>query len=196
MRYLFLVFGLCLLVGCASREVQPITQNDADAVNFPSNMVKARVDALMPLAMQHNRKMQARALEVGTPLNAEGIELARSLGVKNPEKIRIVVVDKIPKFRTADKLAEATPAFTGSATIAGITAGYGIFLAKAYEDKIWVLAHELVHVAQFERWGLEGLVRRVVTQQVALPGRLIPVEREAIDTSSRVLRIDPPAYAF
>ncbi|MEM9715708.1 MAG: hypothetical protein AAF826_04245 [Pseudomonadota bacterium] len=196
MRFVFPIFAMVLLAGCVTKEAQPITQRDSDAINFPTAEVTARVDSLLPKALAENRAMEARALRVGTPLTAEGIDLARKLGVKSPEKVRVVVVKKIPKSNTADRLIKAQPLLSLSATIAGLTAGYGIYLDDGYEDKIWVLAHELVHVAQFERYGLESLTRRVITEQVALPGRLIPIEREAIQTSSRVLGITPPAYAF
>jgi len=196
MRFFLIALISVCLSACGSKEVRPITQADADAINFPSDQVQSKVDLILPYALEQNSLLQAHALNEGTPLNAEGIELARQLGVKRPERVRILVVDKIPKFRTADRLVKTQAEIALTATIAGITSGYGIYIAKSHEDKIWVLAHELVHVAQFERWGFEETIRRVVTEQVALPGRLIPVEREAIETSARILRIDPPGYAF
>ncbi|MEO1563725.1 MAG: hypothetical protein AAFR98_09850 [Pseudomonadota bacterium] len=196
MRWMLLSVLFLCLAGCEVRQVQPLTQKDMDAVNFPDERVKARVDRLLPFAIESTRQMQTRALAVGTPLNSEGLVLARELGVERPERVRVVVVEKIPKLNTANRLQRAEPLLSLSDRIIGLTAGYGIYLDKEYEDELWVLAHELVHVAQFERMGLEGLTRQVMTEQLALPGRLIPIEREAIDTSARVLRIDPPPYAF
>lgn len=195
-----MIWKLCLVLvllgGCEAKTVQPITQQDVDAVRDPSPEIKSQVAALLPRAVRDNRMLEARALEVGRPLNEDGIALARKLGVAHPEKVRIVVVKKISKVNTADRLVAQQPMFSAGAVIAGITAGYGIFLDDQYADKLWVLAHELVHVGQYEREGFEGLIERVITEQLALPGRLIPVEREAIELSSKVLRIDPPDYAF
>lgn len=194
-----LVFAFLLLTGivaCEPRTVQPITQADQNAVRYPSDDVVAIVDALLPKAVENARLMQARALEVGKPMNDEWLSIARDLGVRHPEKVRVVVVRRIPKIATADRLSRAEPLMTLNASIAGLAAGYGIYISRDYADKPWVLGHELVHVAQFEELGLEGLTRQLITEKLTLPGRLIPIEREAIDVSSRVLGIEPPPYAF
>jgi hypothetical protein len=44
--------------------------------------------------------------------------------------------------------------------------------------KVW--AHELTHVMQFQRWGIEGFAERYVRDSVA-------VEREAIDNANRFI---------
>ena len=195
-RFILVPFLILALASCATKEPQPITQMDMNAIQFPSDTVQKRIDLIVPYAVRNNRRLQAHALKVGKPLSAEAMALARELGVKNPEKIRIVIVNRIPKANTAEKLISATPLMSFTDKIVGIASGYGIYLDKEFAGRIWVLAHELVHVAQFERLGLEGLTRQVVTEQLVLPGRLIPIEREAITKSAEVLGIEPPAYAF
>ncbi|MEO0343253.1 MAG: hypothetical protein AAF198_07435 [Pseudomonadota bacterium] len=195
-RTLFAFLVLLSVAGCELREARPITQVDLDAVSNPTVIEKSLIDQAFQFTLRNNRLLEAHALEVGRPLSPQGIKLARSLGVRNPEKVRIVIVKKIPKTNTAERIIQATPLVNPGTVIAGLAAGYGIFLAEGYGDKIWVLAHELVHTAQFERYGMEEMTRRYLTESVVLRDRLIPLEREAINKSADVLGIDPVPYAF
>ena len=87
------------------------------------------------------------------PLNDDQLLDANTAGVKNPKRIRLLHVGAIPFAhhpflrRLAIKLRLVSP------HISGLTAHYGIFIrAECWDDRLLV-AHELAHVAQYERLG-------------------------------------------
>jgi hypothetical protein len=73
----------------------------------------------------------------GQPLTASQQALAQALGVRSPERVRVLAWKRIP-----------TPL-----PIAGMALGHGILLRADCCDNLDLLRHELVHVAQYERLG-------------------------------------------
>lgn len=99
---------------------------------------------------------QARAkatLEAGRPASASQVALARSVGVKHPERIRVLLVDEIAL--PVDPLLTLPGAKTGLARVAatGLTIGYAVMIlrSEAADPALW--RHELRHVAQYEACG-------------------------------------------
>ena len=95
----------------------------------------------------------------GLPLSGKQIELAKQIGIKHPEKVRLVFVDKVP-FPDDDedmrKVGEAL-GFIGPGVINNAQAfGYTIWVRNGYTLDRPKLAHELVHVQQIERSGNFG----------------------------------------
>lgn len=96
-------------------------------------------------------------IELEEKIRAEGMSLseteildARAVGVKSPEKIRILKVDSIP-FPKSRKLKLAIKSMLNSRTTSqGLTAGYGVLMTSRSRQ---ILLHELVHVAQYEENG-------------------------------------------
>ena len=61
----------------------------------------------------------------------------------------------------------------------GLTAGYGILVRADCADNLRLLAHEFVHVAQYERLGRVGFLQEYI-QQIAAHGYLnAPFELDA-----------------
>ena len=110
-------------------------------------------DRLLPLACNWAREQEAFILSRGSPLGPRRAADARLAGVRDTEKIRILVVDRMP-LPDNKELAEATrvtQVITNASR--GVTFGHGIIIrADAWGDRE-LLLHQFVHVAQCERIG-------------------------------------------
>lgn len=98
--------------------------------------------------------VEARGQAAGTPLDPDQARLAAEVGIKHPEKVRIVFVDEVP-FPTENpeiKLAGEKFGFIGPDIVNNAQAfGYTIWVRKGFTLDRPRLAHELVHVMQIER---------------------------------------------
>ena len=112
-----------------------------------------KFEALIPLAYQWARTQEEFVLTHGAPLNPQHLADARLAGVRHCERIRLLVVDRIPLPENGD-LAEATRRsriLTEETRCTGF--GYAIIIrAEAWGDRE-LLVHNLVHIAQCERSG-------------------------------------------
>lgn len=69
--------------------------------------------------------------------------------------------------------------------VAGLTLGNTYYLLPSVENKLRVHFHELVHVAQWQRLGVEGFVTRYL-QEIQRHGyESMPLERMAYDLDAR-----------
>jgi hypothetical protein len=79
--------------------------------------------------------------------------MARRAGVARPDAVRILGVPEIPLPDEADlKQAALTFGLITPGT-AGLTIGHGIFIRQDCLGDAKLMAHELKHVAQYERLG-------------------------------------------
>ena len=147
----------------------------------------AGFETLFPLAVAWAAEEERRVLRDGVPLTAQETFDAQSLGVLQPERIRLLRVPQIPRPEE-ENLRAACDAieFLGPAT-RGLTLGYGIFVrTDCWRDRE-LIAHELVHTAQYERLGgLEPFLRRYLTECLTVGYEQSPLEREAINGSARL----------
>lgn len=122
------------------------------------------------------RARQATILRVGAALSPEQISLARTLGVAAAERVRVMQVDVVPMpLPPLPQWALAVAHRIGliSPHIAGMTLGYGIVLRADCCGDRGLLAHELMHVAQYERlggWGGVGGFLRQYVRECVWPG--------------------------
>ncbi len=111
----------------------------------------AELGRLLPSAITW-AEGQAEVLQrEGAGLSIADQDLARAVGVKHPDRVRVCLVRRIPA--PSDPLlsrACAQLGFLGPDT-AGLTLGYGVYLRTGLgRHEHTVLAHELRHVAQYE----------------------------------------------
>ena len=116
-------------------------------------------DRLAPLASQWAKVQEAYILQQGVSLTGAQTADARQVGVQDPARVRVLVVDRIP-LPEAKELADAarqTQIMTDASR--GVTIGYGIIIRADSWKNRELLLHQLVHVAQCERsGGLESFV--------------------------------------
>ena len=98
-----------------------------------------------------------------------------------PQAVRILAVSEIP-LPEQDDLREAAGTF-GLITrdTAGLTLGHGIFVRNDCLKDPKLVAHELMHVAQYERHGsILAFLKRYLSEVNEYGYPAAPMEREAI----------------
>jgi hypothetical protein len=108
---------------------------------------------LLPLAVAWAQEQERRILTKGFALNAAQRSDARAMGVAHPERVRLLPVVAIsrpedPVLRAAAESVQIINPFTR-----GLTLRYGIYLRADEASDRNLIAHEFVHVAQYERMG-------------------------------------------
>ena len=113
----------------------------------------SQFEMLLPLATQWASEQQEQILQQGVPLSEPEISDARRIGVKVPERVRLLKVDAIPApthpvLKAACGTTNLIPAEPRALAIF-----YGVFIRADCWGQRPVIAHELAHTAQYERLG-------------------------------------------
>jgi len=175
---LLCIAALPLGSGCASNA--PLSANEQHALAQPPHDVAALVDELQPGVADYIREAERDGSKDGHPLDAQQLELARAVGVMEPERVVVVYTHRFPVASDAALAAQLRTRFgIGGAADGGLTMGHTIFIAGKYAGARWLLAHELTHVAQFERLGVERFAHDYLTQMLIVGYARAPLEREA-----------------
>jgi hypothetical protein len=141
-------------------------------------------EELLPLACRWVEEQERGILRDGLPLNPEQLEIARKVGIRELGRIRLLEVDEVPE--PEDPLLQAAAEAAGliSLLTSGLTARYGIFIRSDYWGNRQLLAHELAHVAQYERLGgIEPFLRRYLTEclNAGYPNGELEQEAKAVE---------------
>jgi hypothetical protein len=141
---------------------------------------QATFDQLLPFAYQWAKAQEDYVFAHGTPLSPQHLADARLAGVRDCERVRVLVVDRMPV--PEGELAEAarrTRIVTEDARCIGL--GHAIIIrAEAWGDRE-LLLHNFVHIAQCERsGGLEPWVRQYLVDRQNSPSfGICSLEEEA-----------------
>jgi hypothetical protein len=108
---------------------------------------------LHPLVSAWVEDQERLILEQGAGLSAPELRIATRAGVLHPERVKLLAVAKtpLPEEKTLRRAAQAF-GFVSEMTD-GLTAGYGFFVRESRRHDPALVAHELAHVAQYERFG-------------------------------------------
>jgi hypothetical protein len=123
-------------------------------------------DRLLPRAREWAKMQEQFILSRGMPLDSRHVADAERVGVRSPDRVRLLVVDRMP-LPDDQELAEAarrTQIITQNCR--GVALGHGIIIrADAWGDRELVI-HQFVHVAQCEQsGGLESFVDRYLSDR-------------------------------
>lgn len=143
------------------------------------------------------RWRQSVMLRNGVALNREQLHLARRVGVKAPERVRLIAAASIPLPLPRKVRSAAQRAGWISPHIAGMTLGYAIVLREDYFADASLLAHELAHVAQYERLGgVRGFLRQYLRECVwpGYPRGALELEARAAEAQGSMLVTDVIPY--
>ena len=117
-------------------------------------------ERLAPLACEWAKRQEAYVLEHGVRLNPEQAADARHVGVVEPGRVRVLVVDRIPLPENEELAAAARHAQIITDSSRGVAMGYAIVIRADSWRNRELLLHQLIHVAQCERsGGLDNFVR-------------------------------------
>lgn len=127
-------------------------------------------ERLAPLAGQWAETQEAFILKHGSPLSSAQIADALRCGVRDPSRVRVLVVDRIP-LPDDEELAEAARrAQIITDASRGVAIGHGIIIRADCWQNHELLLHQLVHVAQCERsGGLESFVEEYLRDRRTCP---------------------------
>ena len=131
--------------------------------------------ALFPRVVDWISYLEKQAQESGRALTPIEFNLAQNVGVAHPEEVRILSVRRIPlpSHPRVKQLARRVGLLNHTG---GLTAGYGVIDCA---NNLRLLAHEFVHVAQYERLGREGFLQEYIQQIAAYGYPDAPFELEA-----------------
>jgi hypothetical protein len=152
-----------------------------------SGALVSQFDVLLPLAANWATEQEQRILRDGVPLSRREISDARAVGVKEPERVRLLPVDAIPA--PTDPVLKAACDATNFVPVAprGLTLNYGVFVRNDCWGDRALLVHELVHTAQYERLGgIEPFLRQYLFECATVGYSKSSMESEAITASARL----------
>lgn len=133
------------------------------------------LQAAITWARQHAESIAVN----GQPLPEQGVELARRVGVRRPDLVRLQVVPEIPlpDHEGLRALAQSSGAISGNT--AGLTLGHGIYIRHG-QGTGRLVSHELRHVFQYELLGGIEMFMSVYLPQVLIHGyHGAPLEQDA-----------------
>jgi hypothetical protein len=149
------------------------------------------IEENLPKVVRWVTEMEKAILQDGQPLSPQNRKDAVEIGVHRVDEVRVIVLDSMPRpgdVRVKQLAEEAGLIIDQSA---GMTFGHAIALKSgSYDRKI--IAHELVHVRQYERLGgIEPFLKEYVKEVVFPPGYPNgPLEQEAILLTAYITRTD------
>jgi hypothetical protein len=146
-----------------------------------------QLEQVLPLAVQWAAKQERRVLCQGVRLSKVELADAKAIGVRNPERVRLLRVDAVPV--PAHPMLRSAAASINFLTAAprGLALDYGIFVRADHWRDRQLIAHELVHTVQFQRLGgIVPFLQTYIFQCATVGYPNAPLELEAIETAARV----------
>ncbi|GFD68401.1 hypothetical protein [Alteromonas sp. KUL106] len=143
---------------------------------------------LLPQYIEWARETDQKGLNDGVPLNEKERLLASEIGIKHPEKVRIIYVDQVPYpyENFALKVFGEAVGLVGEGIINNAQVfGYSIYARKDFVLNKPKLAHELVHVLQIERTSLDDIVTQHFFDMAEYGYDKAPLEVEAVKANEK-----------
>lgn len=183
---------ICMaLIACAVSASTPLLAAESQPAH--ASTITASQDEFLGRFMDYYARwaegVEGRGQATGEPLNRDQSRLASEIGIKHPEKVRLVFVDEVP-FPTENPEIRAAGekfGFIGPGIINNAQAfGYTIWVRKGFSLDRPRLAHELVHVMQIERSGnFTAYARQYVLELMQFGHEKSPLELEAYDANRK-----------
>ena len=137
--------------------------------------------ALLPLACHWAEEQEPLILQQGVHLTSAQVEDARQVDVANPERVRLLRVEKIPLPDHPGLQVAIQAAQFISPYASAVTMRYGIFIRARWWDDRRLVVHELVHTAQYEKLGgLRPFLEQYLQECLTLGSANSPLEQTAV----------------
>ena len=161
------LLNIFLLAACSS--AKPTAKELALIKNPPPN-TQAKIDALIPVALKWYDDVERTLYTKGRVLSSAEKRQAIEFGIKNPNKIRVVILEKFPEPNNQT----VNNHFEGARAMGNI-----ILIKPRHKDNSVILCHELVHIAQIDRLGLKQFLKRYAMESEVLGYSRSLLENEA-----------------
>jgi hypothetical protein len=134
---------------------------------------------LLPGAIAWAEAKSAEAASSGIALSQIGIQIARKVGVRQPELVRIRQVPQLPLPEDPELRHAALETGLLGPGMVGLTLGHSIFIVTGHSSNRLV-SHECRHVAQYEAAGsIAAFLPQYLQQIVAYGYENAPFEIDA-----------------
>ncbi len=124
---------------------------------------------LLPRAIDWASARSHEILSSGEALTETGIKLATAVGVSQPERVRLSIVQSLPLPEDVELREVALEIGLLGPGMIGLTLGYGIFACAGHIDNR-LISHECRHVYQYEEAGSIETFLALYMQQIATHG--------------------------
>jgi hypothetical protein len=171
-------FAALVLAGCASGLPPEALRR---ALDNPPLSVTAWVDRVSPGVITWFSQNEVSMLAQGRVLTPKESNAAARAGVKSPEKIRVVLLKNFPMPQDTATRDELVALGVGSNEAAGRVMGYAVLLKPESANDTETMSHEFVHIAQQERLGGNGFIKRWLVEMKMVGYRHAPLELEAFE---------------
>jgi len=116
------------------------------------------------------RRQEKIILKTGVPLTIELMRIALQMGVRFPERVRILEVEEVPPlFGVLRFFAKRLGLITSQ--MHGMSLRYGIYIRADCWGKDRLIIHELVHTWQYERFGgVSPFLKAYLHECIVTPG--------------------------
>jgi len=158
--------------------------------------ITQRVDNLMTEVYKFALSSESYVHEHGRQLTENELKYAKSIGIKYPEKIRVLLTKNFPVPQNKEVLNGFKELGYDSILVAGVTYGHSIFIKPSWlpnwlYNKDAILAHELVHVRQVEETkNYKNFLRTYLIQAFTHEYFKIPYEQEAYESMKKFKGFD------
>ena len=154
-------------------------------VFFHQKLISALI---LPQYIEWATETELLGLQTGQPLDDTQLALAREIGIKNPQQVRLVFVDQVP-FPYDNLLLKTVGeavGFIGEGIVNNAQVfGYSIYVREDYPLTTPRLAHELVHVLQIERSSLQQVITQHFSDLATYGYDNAPLEVEAYQANEK-----------
>ncbi|MPV86453.1 hypothetical protein [Ostreibacterium oceani] len=173
---------LIFLSACTFVKVGLTNEERKEILNPPkpvTEYVDNHLDEVITFLQSHKNQF---ALDEKNKLSNCMLSRAKLVGVVNPENIDIIITKNIPIPDEGHPLYEFYHTVLGveSGFVGGLTFDNVIYLHPFFAESYEIYIHELVHVAQYQRFGLEDMLRKYLIDASIVNYSRIPFETEAM----------------
>ncbi len=154
--------------------------------------IKMALPLIMPALREWCLHEEKTILDKGVPLTEYETLDARLAGVRHPDRVRLLLVDRL-RLTSIGLLRRVLPALEIiRPTSAAMTLGYGIYVCKSSRHDRGVMVHHFVHSAQSERLaGIDHYISTYIQQCLDFGYNAAPLEIEARETTRQILATTP-----
>lgn len=132
--------------------------------------LRRELPKLLPGAIAWAEARARQGAQAGIPLTRDELAIARTVGVRQPERVRIEMVgDRLPMPDDPVLKAATMQAGLLGPGMAGLTLGHSIFICAGHKT-LRLVSHELRHVYQYEQHGSIAAFLPVYLSQVLEAG--------------------------